>query len=165
MNKGQIISVDLIVSITIFVSIFAIALLVSNRAIDQLKTSYEISLMSKRIQRISDVLVRTTGLPEDWNETNVISVGLAETENVLNYTKILRLKNMDDNKIRALLGLEEYNFFLNFTNITRGFFPEGSIFLGMKPTNAKIVIPIERFVLIDFGNRREMGIMEFVLWR
>lgn len=165
MNKGQIISVDLIVSITIFVSVFTIALLVSNRAIDQLKTSYEISLMNKKIQRISDVLVRTSGLPEDWNETNVISLGLAESENILNYTKILRLKNMDDYKIKAILGLEGYNFFMNFTNITDGNFPEGSIFLGIVPGNARTIIPIERVVLIDFGNRREMGMMKFVLWR
>lgn len=164
MNKGQIISVDLIVSVVIFISVFAVCLLVSVRSLEELRDSYESSILNKKVQRISEILVRTQGLPQDWNETSATSIGLAESEFILNYTKILRLKNMQASRVRSLLGLGEYDFFVNITNLTRQSFPEG-LTIGSEPTDAKKIFSVERFVLVDFENRREMGVFKLMLWR
>ncbi|MDI6798520.1 MAG: hypothetical protein QMD12_00775 [Candidatus Aenigmarchaeota archaeon] len=168
MSKGQIIAVDLIVSLVIFVTAFVIALIAANRVTDQIKMSYEINLLDKKVQRISDVLIRTEGLPSNWNEVpedEIRSIGLAEYEYILNYSKIDRFRNIDAEKVRKLLGTGEYKFYVSITNITQGNFPEGAITAGNEPSNAEVIVSINRYALINFGERREMGVMSFVLWR
>lgn len=95
---------------------------------------------------VSDALVRTRGLPENWNLANVNVIGLASEENMLNATKVAYLFSMgssDYNRTRAILT-GGYDFFLNMTDIN------GTTYgiIGSKP-DGSMIIPVERYCLCN----------------
>jgi hypothetical protein len=73
------------------------------------------NILQNDVMVISDSLLRVPGMPEDWNRTNVRVLGLASEENVLNQTKVHNFVSMDYNKIRALLGIPNYDFYFQLT--------------------------------------------------
>lgn len=73
---------------------------------------------------ITEKLVNTGGLPNDWNSAGqILSIGLANDSRILDHGKILKFieimnastSNYEDNKY--LLGIGKYDFYLSITDI------------------------------------------------
>lgn len=65
----------------------------------------------------SDALVKTTGFPEDWNSTNVVTAGLIDDKKI-NLTKVRTLMDMDYSTASRVLGLGGYGFNLTFSDVS-----------------------------------------------
>ncbi len=113
-SSGQVISGDFILSIAIFLFILAIIIPLFNRMSSDFQEQQFLEDVQTRLFFVSDSLLKTSGSPNDWNVTNVKSIGLADNDGRINKTKIRRLLSINSSTARRLLGLEGYEFNLSF---------------------------------------------------
>ena len=113
--------------------------------------------MENIIFGISDLLIKSEGLPGDWNESNVIVIGLAKEDHVLDENKVSSFVTLPIDKTKKLLGIVNFNFFFRLKNI------DGTILedYGNYPIDAEEVIVSRRLVLYN----NEIINMEFGLWK
>ncbi|MGC8812374.1 MAG: hypothetical protein ACP5O8_02195 [Candidatus Aenigmatarchaeota archaeon] len=151
LKKAQVFTFDVFLSLMFFVSVFAIWLLITNQLVEQASYAYEINMLDKKLQRASDLLIRSRGVPEDWNGLNVKAFGLVnDTEYVVSFDKILNFFDLTEEKIRSVLGLGGYNIYFKVTNITGGDFPEGRLEKGSYPSSdARVIVSIKRYFIIQ----------------
>jgi len=140
LSKGQLLSLDLLISITIFTLILAI--LVSQISYNS-KEIIELREQNKMLEesyRIGEIFFRE-GYPENWNESNVEIIGLATT-NRIDWNKLKKLENLGYQRSLVLLGLDyDYNITIQGNNINWSF--------GENPSNAKIITKIDRIGILN----------------
>jgi hypothetical protein len=112
LGKGQIFTSDFIISVFIFLTVFITANLLWVDLASQIKTDAEKTEMQTLSLTVSDILVKTPGVPTNWTTANVISLGLASDENILNKTKILDFLAINYNRTRELLAMPGYNLYI-----------------------------------------------------
>ncbi|MEM7825355.1 MAG: hypothetical protein QW412_00665 [Candidatus Aenigmatarchaeota archaeon] len=155
--KAQVFTFDVFLSLMFFVSVFVIWLLITNQLVEQASIGYEISMLDKKLQRVSDLLIRSKGIPEDWNGLNVKALGLVNyTEYIVSFDKILNFFELSEEKIKSMLGLRSYNIYFKVTNLTGQDFPEGILEKGVYPSpDSKVVVSIKRYFIFDFKRKCE----------
>lgn len=144
--KGQVWSLDFITSVLVFLVVLIPLFFVWNYVNIQNQQQILFDEVETLALSVSDSLIRTKGLPEDWNTSDVSSIGLSSEENVLNVTKVsyfLTMGNSEYNRTRAILT-GGYDFFFNLTDINGT--AHGTI--GNKPQD-RMTIPIERYCLYN----------------
>ena len=162
--RAQAWSMDFAASVVIFITALAIAIFALNYTLNQNQSQIEMNMMENAAMSASDALVRQPGIPEDWDSSDVITLGLASQENILNESKLQNLLSLDNNTIKSLLGISNYNFYLEvrYANGSLASLPTGEgIVKGDPPSDASMVIPVERHV-IYMG---EIARMRLVLWK
>ncbi len=108
-------TIDLVISIIIFLSAFLILLYYLNTHISS-KTTYE-------IDKIAEQLL-SEGIPKDWynmsnaNVTSIVSIGLL-TKNKLDINKFVALLNLSYDNVKYILGVKS-DFFFYFRNASSG---------------------------------------------
>jgi len=167
--KGQIWSMDFIVSIMIFFLVFFLVIFVWNYTNTQTSETLELKNMQLAALQVSDSIIRQPGIPYDWTSDDVTSIGLANEENNLNVTKVIRLvDNLTYLQSRALLT-GKYNYYFELldvdgNNITERIGGVGgysiNLTAGRAPLAERVVIPVERFVIY----RDQIARMKFILW-
>lgn len=163
--KAQIWSADFILSAVIFFVALVMIIFAWNTTSEQISAQSVTADIENMALFISDSLIRTSGLPADWNSTNVQVIGLVSEENVLNNTKVNRFINLSYETSKNLLGTggHEFYFRLNHLNdsIVQNEYGQ-NITAGSYPAqNASLVIPVERYVLYN----RDIKKLSFVLWK
>jgi hypothetical protein len=156
MKKGQVWSLDMITSIVIFLLVLIPLFFIWTYINMQNQQQIFFDEAENLALSVSDALIRTKGLPEYWDESDVNVIGLASEENVLNATKVSYLISMagsDYNRTRTLLT-GGYDFFFNLTDLNGTSYGTA----GSKPMD-KMLIPVERYCLY---NERIVK-LEFVL--
>ncbi|MCK4532020.1 MAG: hypothetical protein KAT94_04065, partial [Candidatus Aenigmarchaeota archaeon] len=86
--KGQVWSLDFITSVLVFLVVLIPLFFVWNYVNIQNQQQILFDEVEILTLSISDSLIRTEGLPEDWNTSDVSTIGLSSEENVLNVTKV-----------------------------------------------------------------------------
>ena len=145
-KTGQVWSLDFIVSVVIFLTALMPLLFVWEYVNAQNQQQMLFDETEGIALSASDALLRTKGLPENWNTADVSVIGLASEENVLNATKVsylLAMGSSDYNRTRVILT-GGYDFFLNITDLN------GTSYgvIGSKPAD-RMVIPVERYCLYN----------------
>ena len=145
-KKGQVWSLDFVSSLVIFflvfVPLFFVWSYINLQNMEQ-KTFDDIEVLALTT---SDSLIRTKGIPENWNSGNVNVIGLAEEENILNSTKVsyfLSMGNTEYNLTKNMLT-GKYDFFFSITDLNGTQY--GTI--GSKPAD-RTVVPVERYCMYD----------------
>ena len=162
-NRGaQLFSFDLISSLTVFMIFFTIFFF----AYGQLKLQTAQATAAKDAQDtatfLSDELVRTPGIPANWTNTTVVTIGLAEEDGVLALSKLRALGNMSYQNSTFFLVLGNFEYFLNLTALnnatlfTYGWYP---------PQNITTVTPIKRMVLLHNDTGRQLAILRLIVWK
>lgn len=166
-KKAQVFTFDVFMSLIFFVSVFALWLLITNQLVEQASFAYETGMLDKKLQRASDLLIRSKGLPEDWDPNTVKAFGLVEDEEyILSKDKISNFLSTPVDKIKSSLGFGVYNLYIRFANITgEDFDPANPYEIGNLPNNPKIVVSIKRYFLIDFNGNRDLAMMQMIVWR
>jgi hypothetical protein len=144
--KAQVWSLDLVISIVVFLSVFLPLLFAWNHVNTQQQQQRLLDDAERTALSVSDALIRTMGMPENWNPGNVNVIGLASEENVLDATKVSYLLDMgggDYNRTRTILT-GGYDFFLNITDING----TSHGIIGSKPQD-RMVIPVERYCIYN----------------
>lgn len=160
--KAQLWSLDFILSIIIFSLILLSILFIWNYTNAEISERLEFKKMKTLALFISDILIRSTGIPENWEENNVKVIGLAENENILNKTKVLRFINMDYNTSKRVLGIQLYDYYFKLEDLNKSiiYINQTPVIKGIYPDNVSLIIPIYRYGLLDDAIVK----MTFILW-
>lgn len=161
--KAQIWSLDFAASVVIFLTALILAMFALNYTMDQNRQQMEFNIMENAAMSVSDSLVRQPGIPQDWDPGTVTTIGLASQENVLNEAKLSDFLDMENDSIKSLLGIGNYEFYfeVRYVNGSLASLPAGGqISKGGYPSEARFVIPVERYVLYMEKPAR----MIFILW-
>lgn len=109
MNRGQVISGDFIVSISVFLLVLAIIIPAFLKLSEANYEKQRDEEMRTRAFFIADSILKTEGVPKNWNYTNVNSIGLSDENGRINKTKFRNLMRINSSGARALLGLGYFN--------------------------------------------------------
>ena len=157
---GQIWSIDLAVSAVVFLGVVVFIFFIWNNVSLESQEQSAYRDVETRALILSDSLIRTPGVPADWTGTTVKVIGLAETcgvfcENVLSPGKVQEfVSGISYNTARGLLGLRNSEFYFALRDLNGTLLaPWGTpLEKGAAPSpNATVVVPTERFALLD-GN-------------
>lgn len=161
-RKGQTWSMDFVFSAFIFLVVLVALLFAWSYVNSESSIHTELKKMESKVMDISDALIRTPGLPQDWSAADVRIIGLAEEEGLLNSTKVLSLVSMEEAAARSKMGAGLYYYYFrlrdssNQTIRIQGTDAEA----GTYPGNATIVLASERYVVVEGAP----AVMEFLLW-
>ncbi|MBU1197067.1 hypothetical protein KJ765_00995 [Candidatus Micrarchaeota archaeon] len=127
-------------------------------------------MIHSRALAVSDMLVRSPGSPSDWNETSVQSAGLANTEHLLNVTKVLLFMNAlesDYYHIKSLIGIPRYDLNVSVTdaNGTPLTIQGNETRFGRDSSSARDVISVTRIALLQWNETsRQIVNLNVVVW-
>lgn len=161
LKKSQIFSIDLNVSLFLFISFTLFSIFLYNYTSTQVDDYISLREMENLAVLSTDTLVLSSGFPSDWNSTNFIAIGLADEENVLNYTKLLEFNDSEYYSVKLMITQGLYDFYVNVTYF------DGSVVLTYGDTDissSKFVVPLRRFCLLDDGTRRPVY-FDMVIWK
>ncbi len=152
-KRGQIWSVDFVISIVIiFIVIIPALILWQNASIENTEQRTLLSAESDALS-ITDLMLSTPGVPAGWNSTTVISVGFANEKNILEQQKLIEFNNTAYQKLKNIFGRD---FFFELKDIN------GTVYFtkGTYPPAGRNIIPVQRHGL--YNDR--IVILDFVLW-
>lgn len=160
--KAQVWSLDLIISAIIFFSAFFLLLFAWNFASTHSEEQIELQDIESRALLISDSLIRTYGIPADWNFSNVAVIGIAEGENIINRTKAERFVSLDYQTAKVLVS-GRYHFYFEMRYLNNSLVTSGgyNMTAGVSPTVSTIIVPVERYALFNGKAVRT----KLLLWR
>src|SRR3989344_297961 len=110
--------------------------------------------LSTKTFQVSDVLIKSEGVPSNWNSTNVNIIGLASEDRVINVDKLNNFIDLSQQEIKDKMATN-YDIYFNLTNITG----KSIASIGNPPAGIRSVV-IKRYVMYE----NEEAIMEFGLW-
>jgi hypothetical protein len=160
LSKGQAITADFMFAAIIIVIISGIAVSAWNRSLYMFRMNNERTEMERLGLSISGMLVKSAGVPGDWDDTNVASIGLVSEPNVLDGGKIASFNGMDKGRIQELLGIRGFDFSFRVRAV------DGTVLFDYGSTPAggsqqKDVIIIRRVAIYE----SDIVFVEFGLWR
>jgi len=139
-KKGQVLSFDLLISITLFALILGILASQINYNTKKINEIREQNKMVGEAYKISDIFFRE-GYPKNWNETNVEILGL-QTNNRIDWNKLKKLKNLGYQKSLVLLGANyDYNITIQSNAINWSF--------GKSIENYSTIVKINRLGILN----------------
>lgn len=153
-SKAQLITADFLIAVVILILIIQTSVSLWNRIVNSLRVRETRTEMENLALAISDLLVKSSGLPGDWNSTDVITIGLAGEDNVLDPGKVSSFTGLDSDTTKELLGIKNFEFLFRLKNTDGGDLIPPHNSTESIPANAEVV-NIRRLVLYD-GNRAYM---------
>ncbi len=156
-RKGQIWSFDLALSLLIFFTAMLSMLFAWSYMSSDIAETRQIKTMQLRALTVSDSIIRTPGIPLDWNESNVEVIGLASSDNTLVTSKVDSFMAMEYGKARALLGVSPYDFYMEIKDINGTIYKNTTLPIS---GDADFVVPAERYAVY----RGRIIKLRFILW-
>ena len=157
MRKGQLWTLDMVLSLMIFFSALLSIIMAWNFISADIFEGQEMTEMQLKTMTISDSLIRTPGVPENWTNDTVSVIGLAYSDNELNTQKVEEFVNMSYSRSRALLSVMPYHFYFEVKDIN------GTVYTNTSnPMNsdASVIIPAIRYA--SFNDR--IVKVTFAMW-
>ena len=141
-SKGQVSSYDVLIAIVIFMMMFVVLrqLPISNLASAVNDFSY--SEMKIYSGQAVDSMLKTNGYPTNWNNGNVVLIGLAERPNIIDSEKVEQLLLVDYESAKEALALNKYDFNFSIDSIDDSL----DFSYGVSVPEDKEIIVIERVV-------------------
>lgn len=148
-SKAQVWSLDLIMSILIFIVSVELIFFAFNQSSSQLLEQTELVSLEDVGLEVTDTLIRTEGFPHGWDVNTVQVIGLAEKENVLNTSKVQFFLALNYNTTKKLLGIANYDFLLTINHLNNSIIRIGGsgISYGSPSSANATVVPVERYVI------------------
>ncbi len=149
-RHGQIWSMDFTASVVILMIIIIPALFLWYNASMESTEQRNLLRAEKQVLIMTDLMMTTPGVPPSWNNTTVISVGLAAEKNILEYQKLFEFNRTDYQKLKTIFG---YDFYFELKDIN------GTVYFtkGQQPSIQNTTIPVvrrglynDRIVRLDF---------------
>jgi hypothetical protein len=171
-KQGQAAVTDLFIAISVFIILITITTLTWDLYRVRLNNRIEFDDMIITAFQISDVLIKTKGIPDDWekNTGDPEVIGLIATEKILSAEKVNAFvgsgpPQLTYEEIKNLFNINEYDFY--FTINKRN--PDGTKQLianqGLVPTG-RYNVNLARLIIYQGGPYPgEPHFMEFSLWK
>ncbi len=165
--KAQILSTDFVFGAVIFMVVLLIVIPLWFYVDFQLKTVEERKETENKLIRTTEMLTKSPGAPEGWNETSALSIGFSSGKKYLNASKIQSFMKIDYQDSKKKLGLEGYEFYLYFSSLNGSLLVinGSSLSYGLNYTEtASEIFRMERPVMLK-GNSTILAMMSLILWR
>jgi hypothetical protein len=169
-KKGQVFTWDLAISISIFLIVLAMLFYMWNTTTSKATETRDIYEMESIATEVTELLIRTPGVPKDWENStkypvfNITAIGLANVDpRVLSRDKIYRFATLNYSDVRPLLGTRQYNFYFNMvylTNKTTVSINGTNCTQGEPSGNAAFELTSRRTAILD----DEIVIIYFTVW-
>lgn len=165
MAKGQIWSLDLGASVTIFMLAFIILTFTWGYVRRQADDQQSLVTMRDSALTVADLLVRTPGYPSNWTNQTVQSVGLATQSNLLSEQKVLQFIKLNYTASFDLLqlGAYRYKFQLKYPNGTVVMINGTPAEAGENFTGSESSVA-QRYALLDSGTKKRV-VLQLVVWK
>lgn len=153
MSKGQIITSDLILAVTLLTILVIYLGGAIDRSIEKFSESIQLHDLELNAVRISDMLVRTSGSPDNWedNPNSAIAIGLSSSDRKISYGKLSAFSNLDYQTAKSVMGVSGYEFYFRLVS--------GGTEKGLLPAGEKSV-RVKRIVSYNGADT-----VEFTLWK
>ncbi len=116
-RKGQMLSPDFVLGFVIFSMVLIIGFTLWDVSYRRSVWFYDIELMQDKALYASSKLINTPGVPQDWDTSNVVMVGLKDNESLaLSTDKILGFRRIEYNRSKELLGIGSFDYYINVTD-------------------------------------------------
>lgn len=116
-KKGQVLSPDFILSIFIFTAILFLSYTIWNITYEKSVRFYKTEEMQRKAFYISNTLINTPGIPENWNTTDVRMIGLKNAgDDTLDTEKLISFKLLSYSESKSALGTGSYGYNINITD-------------------------------------------------
>ncbi len=142
MKKAQLWSLDMALSFLIFFSAMMSVMFAWNYISADTVQSQELREMQLKSMTLSDSLIRTPGIPSDWNESTVQVIGIAYDDNTLDEEKVDEFVNMSYIKAKSLLDIWPYEFYFEVKDINGTVYKNSTLAIDSDSTT---VIHAERY--------------------
>lgn len=159
-RRSQIMMSDLFLAASIFILLLGMMIFLYNHYTSKFESRQEFDRMQFSAVQLSDMLVKSEGLPHDW-ETNpnaTLMVGLAHKENCkrnLSAMKVGSMVNMSYGDVKGLFG-GHYDFYLMIESVNGSLIAETG-----KKSGSATAVSVERRVMYN----DDSAILSLVLWR
>lgn len=170
MSKGQLFSGDIAIAMMVFLFSLAMVFFLWNDVTDDINRAENLRRMEKIGSEAIEQLIRTPGIPEDWNYFTVEVPGLASDDRVINESKALAFIDLMDSTNSThysanvhKMGLAEYDFYLNVTDLQGDVVTVGDVefIAGEAPSGETDSIAMFRTAIFNETIVR----VNFIMWR
>ncbi|MBU0469854.1 MAG: hypothetical protein KKA62_05405 [Nanoarchaeota archaeon] len=157
-RKGLVFSTDGVVSIIVFLVVMIFIISLWNLYGNKLQESVALEELELLNFQITDLLMKTSGTPTDWESspTDALALGLRSNPGMLDDGKLTAFLTMDYNLVKTLLNIErfEFEFVLKDDN--------GNVLnsSGISPIDTDRAVSSSGFMLLNNETRE----LIFTLW-
>jgi hypothetical protein len=165
-RRGQVFSVELMIAYVLFMIVLLVVVYLWGSVIKDIFESESLYEIEGTAVDVSENLMRTRGMPEDWNSSNVKTIGLVNPSRNLDEYKVLNfielmdsestdnscgdgITNYECNKHLTGIGLYDFEFAMEYLNgssvLVRGI----NSTTGKQPSDDKQKVTIVRTVLLN----------------
>lgn len=109
-TKGQGMAIDFFFAVIILLIVIGMAATSWSRTVYLIDKNAEMRWMRRTGLAVADMMVRSPGVPSDWNSSNVMTIGLVDRTNVLDKEKVAEFNSVPKSKIQQLFGIGGYDF-------------------------------------------------------
>ncbi|MFB6075670.1 MAG: hypothetical protein ABEK17_00860 [Candidatus Aenigmatarchaeota archaeon] len=102
--KGQV-NIQYLIALVLFIGLIWYLTFQVTSTIPKFKVESQRNILNTKAYRLTEIMVKTDGIPENWDSSNVKSIGLAESPNVLNSTKVGRFRSLCDNSYGKVIDM------------------------------------------------------------
>jgi hypothetical protein len=160
-KRGQITVFDMLIAVLLFSFLVTVVMLTWYTYNQRLLVKLEREEAISKAIEITDLFVRTSGLPSEWNSTNVILIGLATSDRKISEDKAREFCNVSYDEARTIMNIP-YHFYFYVSSYTPGVGWEKDVECGNQITeDTKKAVSFRRPVLYKDG----LGTLGFILWR
>jgi len=155
-SKGQLFSTDFMIACTVFVLTISILFVYWAYTRNRIEETTLITDMIEKAYLISEIWFRE-GIPEYWNTTNVIDLGLSNNHR-FNRTKMDSLGNppLDYENVTRLIGVELYEYNFTVYNMAK----DAVYTFGKTPSTPDNLIKIKRVGILN----GKIVIVDVMVW-
>jgi hypothetical protein len=167
-SRGQLFTGDLSIATLVFLIVLASLFFLWSSSTEDIENSTKLRDLKRMSSDVAEQLIRTTGVPEDWQPSTVRVMGLSDNSRTINGTKLLYFIGMMDSNgseyesNKYLLGLGQYDFFLNITDIDGDpvNYSNTALFAGLLPSGTSSELIIQRTAILNESIIR----FNFIVW-
>ena len=157
-KRGQAAITDLFIAISVCVILITVTTLSWELYNIRLNSRLDFDDMVIKGFIITDTLVKSPGIPNNWEEnpTTVVKIGLAEKDRTIDEEKLLAFIGLTEDQIKNNFQIGLYNIYFIIKNVNG----TAIVDKGSTPTGS-ITINLARIVMY----KGEPKVMEFALWK
>jgi hypothetical protein len=162
--RGQVFSGELVLALLVFFTALSIVLLAWNNIQRDFFSRENARFMEESAVNAAELLLRTSGSPDNWSLNDVRLVGLANESRILSKRKVLdflELMDAENSTVcsdganyecnRHLIGLGAYDFSINFTDVQGNalFINDTILYAGLAPNDSSNHLTVARAAIFQ----------------
>jgi len=162
--KGQFTTTEFLMIVFVLIFLITLATVIWNtvgKTIGEKTVKNE--LQSAAID-ISDQLLKSQGLPTDWEGTSKIySLGLVVGDHMIDEGKLRSMLNLPYSQIKSSLGIKTYEFYFKIVNLSGNIIQvDGkNAEVGLKPDTASNIVNSRRIAILN----NQIVYADVITWR